>query len=501
MDKALTVRWVIIPAILLLMVSIGIEGVTEDPAQGEETMGQSMKLEVKAMADAVWIDNGVISLELGHGGVLRQLKTGEKILVNGNTAPLLTASILESEVYDGWRDYAPGQIVEANSKGTGHEYFQDETMFRAVYRGKLDFGSGDAIDYELNLTTSVGKPFLEASIRLATEGSFRRRFLRTLALRLPLALNKRKRVVQAGDRGVQWNTRHWYQFHVSPTRNLLREPDHNIWRQFAIDQNTQGDYHIWRSESTSTSSLSMQRGIQAPGWMAVYDQAGGLLLGYRGFAERAPKSLRVMAEGSGEALTYLWHSGLPVLDVTSPQANSVFGEVHTIDWLAFAGEFVASQHDTALAHHWKQAQLSSDPPARNEIALSDFSVPDASSADETTALVSGGVPIPRGLLKEPTKVRLRHAGLDVPVQTRALAYWPDQSIKWLLLTFPANDGHMDGATGEGNSLAFELTRRDGSRSQYQLDFGDQVSMGSPNTKLVATHQHSSACLPFLQSET
>ena len=35
-------------------------------------------------------------------------------------------------------------------------------------------------------------------------------------------------------------------------------------------------------------------------------------------------------------------------------------------------------------------------------------------------------------------VRLRRDGRDVPLQTRVTGWWPDHSIKWLLLTFPAD---------------------------------------------------------------
>jgi len=282
-------------------------------------------------------------------------------------------------------------------------------------------------------------------MQFTPQGSFEHRFIRSVALKLPLALNKRKRIVQAGDCGVQWNTRHWYQYHVNTRRSLMNEPDHNIWRQFAIDQNTDGDYHIWRSESATTSPLTMQRGIQAPGWMAVYDEQAGMLFAYRGFAARTPKSLRVMADSSGEAMVYLWHPGLPALDVNSPEAQTVFGDQHVTDWLAFADEFTACQPDVTLAKHWGVAKLASDPPARNEIPLANLNLLDAPAADAEAPLISGGVPLSKGVLNDPSNVRLRHEGADVPLQTRSMAYWPDKSIKWLLLTFPADGGDVEGA--------------------------------------------------------
>src|SRR5258707_4090950 len=50
--------------------------------------------------------------------------------------------------------------------------------------------------------------------------------------------------------------------------------------------------------------------------------------------------------------------------------------------------------------------------------------------------VTRGIPFPRGLLTDPAAVALfDDAGREVFVQTQALAYWPDDSVRWLLLDF------------------------------------------------------------------
>ncbi len=444
------------------------------------------KMEVHEREDAVSVDTGAISFELTEGGALRSLTVGDKPIVADNDAPFFAASVFESEEYDGWRDYAPGTIVEATYEPGAHTFGNDKKAFSASFEGLLNFAGGDRINCSLKLEAAAGSPFLTITASMRPQGAFENRFLRSAALRLPLALNKRKRVVQGGDRGVQWNTRHWYQFHVSTRQALMNEPDHNLWRHFAIDQNTDQDYDIWRSESTATTPLNMQRGLQAPGWMAVYDERAGLLFAYRGFADRAPKSLRVEADGSGEALVYLWHPGLPALDMSSPQAAAVFGEEHVTDWLAFADDFSFCQPDVALARRWGVNGLASDPPERNEIPCADLNLLDAPAADAEAPLVSGGVPLPRGALTDPANVRLRHQGAEVPLQTKVEAYWPDHSIKWLLLTFPADGGEVQGASGEGDALTFDLTRRDGSKSAYRLDFGGDAKMGTPAVGLEAT---------------
>ncbi|MGC9320412.1 MAG: LamG-like jellyroll fold domain-containing protein, partial [Armatimonadota bacterium] len=443
------------------------------------------QMQVEELPDGVRVDTGPATFELTNKGAVRALSIGAEPVIAGNERPMLSASIFESAEYDGWRDWAPGRVIEATCRPGNHAWRHDDERLSGTLDGALDFGDGDRLRYQLDLAASAGSPFLTATVSLQPEGQFADRFIRDVSLRLPLALNMRKRVVQAGDRGVQWSTRHFYQFHVSPTQRLMNEPDHNIWRRFAIDQNSGGDYHIWKAESTTTPALTMQRGIAAPGWMATYDERAGLLFAYRGFADRAPKSLRVMAEDSGEGRVCLWHEGLPALHISSPQARAVFGAPHVIDLAPFDDEFRFAQPDVALANHWGVDGLASDPPARNEPPLAGLNPLAEETAEQEAPLVTGGVPLPRGAITDPGNARLQRDGRDVPLQTRALAYWPDGSVKWLLLTFPPEGGEVEGASGAGEALSFQVTRRDGSADEYTLLYGGDARSGTPIDPLSA----------------
>ncbi|MGD0111805.1 MAG: hypothetical protein ABSD48_08055, partial [Armatimonadota bacterium] len=449
-------------------------------------MGTSSKLSVQELTDGVRVDTGAIVLELTNDAAVRGLSAGGEAVIAGNASPLMAASLMESADYDSWRDYASGKTIEAANHVASHNFREDQGSFVASFGGELQFGGGDSLGYTLELTAQAGSPFVGTKVALRPQGRFTNRFLRSVELRLPLALNKRKRVVQAGDRGVQWNTRHWFQFMGQPGGGVLPEPDHNIVREFAIDQNTARDYEIWRSESTATSSLSMQRGVQAAGWIAAYDERRGLLFAYRDMPRRAPKSLRVMADGSGEAVVCLWHTGLPALDIHAPQAAAVFGDPHTVDWLPFTGEFTQVRPDRALATHWHVAFLPSDPPARQEVPGEAIDLLDAPAQPAQAPLVSGGVPLPKGALKDAGNVRLRREGTDLPLQTKVMAWWPDHSIKWLLLTFPADGGEAQRAIGKGDKLSFQLTRRDGPALQYVLDYGGSARLGQPSVPLTAS---------------
>lgn len=465
------------------------EGADSPSAELAGVAAMEAKMEVSESADgSVTIDTGAAKFTLTGDGTIRSAAIGGNAVVAGNTQPLLVATLLESSAYDGWSDYAPGRLVEAAYRVTDRQSQQDGDRYRATFTGRLDFGDGDAIAAQVTMELEAGSPFVTVTTHLEPQGEFRDRFLRSLALRLPMALSKRKRVVQAGDRGVQWDTRHWYQFHVSPTSTLLPEPDHNIWRHFVIDQQTDHDYHIWRAESDVTSPLSMQRGIAAPGWMAAYDERAGLLFAYRGLAERAPKSLWVNADGAGEALGYLWSPTSPALDLRSPQATAVFGEPHVTDWMPLPGEFRFTQPDLALARHWGVEELSSDPPPRNEIPADEVALWIAPSADAQAPLVSGGIPFPKGALTDPANVRLRNDRGAVPLQTKALAYWPDKSIKSVLLTFPADGGELRGDAAGQASVPFDLTRRDGSKQRHSLDYGGGAQPGAPSAVVQASQE-------------
>lgn len=51
--------------------------------------------------------------------------------------------------------------------------------------------------------------------------------------------------------------------------------------------------------------------------------------------------------------------------------------------------------------------------------------------------VTTGIPFARGTLTDPARVKLISDGQEVPLQREVLAWWPDKSVKWLLLDFQA----------------------------------------------------------------
>ena len=87
--------------------------------------------------------------------------------------------------------------------------------------------------------------------------------------------------------------------------------------------------------------------------------------------------------------------------------------------------------------------------------------------------VTSGVPIPQGQLGSDTHVRLLdHAGREVPAQLSTTALWPDNSVKWLLVTFTAD-------------VPAESQR------EYKLEFGKDVKRQTVEHPIVCTNKKGS----------
>ncbi|MGI5818637.1 MAG: hypothetical protein ACOX9R_11135 [Armatimonadota bacterium] len=97
-----------------------------------------------------------------------------------------------------------------------------------------------------------------------------------------------------------------------------------------------------------------------------------------------------------------------------------------------------------------------------------LSVAEPTGAARTNWPVRSGVPLPEGVLSDPSAVRLLDAtGAEVPVQTQATSWWPDGlSVRWLLVDFAA-------------------TTTAGEPAQYTLEVNAQPAM-SPEQPVTVT---------------
>ena len=468
-------------------------------------------LSVTHAGEATTVDTGAMRFVLDTRKVaIRSLAVGDKTLVSENEASILFATAMESAVHDGVRDFVPRRMIEARHECREAKTSAENGVFTAELEGILAFSAADAIAYSLRLRAVQGETRLALGAKLEPRGDFHDLFIRAVGLHQPLALNSRKRVVQAGDQGMRWDTRYRYEYTVHNAGTFGRRPrgprgdelprdippciahhpEHNYWRHFYIDQDSDHSYSLWRAESRGVSGLCAFRGRRAPGWMTLYDEEGGALLGYRGFSERAPKCLYAYAEDGGQGVVYLYSPTQPAFDINDPRLSSaVFGEAHEIDWVFFEGEEAVRQPERELAATWDVETLSSDGPPRLEpLAVETDLWSAASATDNDVPLVAGGVPLPRAAIVRPDQARLFLRGRETPAQFQPLAYWPDRSIKWLLLIFPLDgDGgyRFTPGSGEGDEASFEVTLRKGEPVPATLRFGGDVRAGAPETSLQA----------------
>ena len=90
-------------------------------------------------------------------------------------------------------------------------------------------------------------------------------------------------------------------------------------------------------------------------------------------------------------------------------------------------------------------------------------VAETGGIDRPHGLVEGGVPLPRGLIRDSGGVAVCSDGEPIPVSTEPLAYWPDGSLSWV-------------------KLAFELPLKAGEKKVLTLAPGKGPRSGSPDPK-------------------
>jgi hypothetical protein len=431
------------------------------------------------------LDTGKLRVELDLKiGTIRSVELNNtdrqnKRLVEENRQPLVFGTLLEAPGWDGVSDLAPGRMVTGRYSAGGFSVREDPGYLFCEGGGSLEFGNGDAIGFNLSIRFKQDSRLVQATLALSAKGRFRNRYIRQIGVALPLALNSRKRVIQAADQGLIWDTRHRYQFHAR-LWSFMSQPEHNWWRHFYVDQQSEHAYVIHRGENTDTAPLEVFRGRRAPGWMSMYDETGGVLFAYRGLAERAPKCLCANAEAGGEAIVYL-HS--PTHTAISPRGTlagkTLFGAEHEIGLAFYDNLGAVNGPEGELARLWNlPAERVQGPRDRAGEEVGEWRASPARAAE--SPYVSGGMPLPRKAVTSPDQVRLFVRGRETVAQTRPLAFWPDGSLKWIEMVFPLQPGRSDRGTGsgEGDEVEFDVSLRNGRSSPCRLKFGKTVKQAS-----------------------
>lgn len=287
---------------------------------------------------------------------------------------------------------------------------------------------------------------------------------------LPFQLERHKKVYFHGDHGLDWESRHTYQFHLSTDGKLLEQPDFNEWRWFVAEHLTPEVFRIWKSESDTTAPLVMQEGKRIAPYLQVYDRQGGVTVEYPQLAESGQRALRVDASGGGTvSVAFRTPSGAEL------QAPTPFGTRHEIRLSAHLDDKSRLARRSAL----NAAFIPSAPVATE---LEEPSWIRDTLPGKTPLVITGGYPFARGTVHDAATVGVLLGGNPVPVQAAPLGFWPDGSLKWVSLTFPVPPTGTDRSTS-GNQNP-RITFRDASSLPLTITTSSTANP-SPATRLEA----------------
>ncbi len=385
-------------------------------------------------------DGAIASFEVDTGktGQLVRWVIGEKVIVD-NTAP---SCPLEVNFADGEAAvFVPGKHQRENGAVHMEGDLVGKTCRIPVRLSYLPEEGGHALRLRLSLHRAAGEAAPVASASWV----------------LPLALNPRKRVWFATDYHLEWDERYFYQFTHGPSGGALSRPDRNEWAFFGLDCLGPEGFRLWKAESETTSPLVMAEGPQAAPLLQLYDRQGGISLKVSGAGKPFPASLQVQARGSGTLRVDLHH---PTTLHTS--ANDLFRQPYEIVLRAYD-----SEQQTLADRERLRANHPTTPRPLPESVLQE-----PAWLQETPLAplqyVTGGYPLPKGRFLNVEALRVEAGGSRVAHQARPLAFWPDGSIKWVLLSFPFDPAAAK-ATSESGDDGPRITLRNGKSLPVRID--------------------------------
>lgn len=282
----------------------------------------------------------------------------------------------------------------------------------------------------------------------------------------PLGLEPRKRVWFMGEYGMEWDERYFYQYIMGPRGEILPNPDRNEWRFFGLDYYAKNGFRLWKAESESTSPLTIQEGNYAPPVVQIYDRHGGVGIEASDFTG----SLRVDAAEGGVARVY-FHS--PASFPVSAEQRDFPAKKYEFTLTVYDSEEMVLQDRV----RFRESYRPHDRPEVREV----MQEPEWLRTTPLTGVqyVTGGYPFKYGELVDIRKVHVAVNNQPVAVQAKPLAYWPDGSIKWALLTFPVDTGNAN-ESFKGSRVSL----RTGQSVSVDVEIQDSPSFNTNNALLV-----------------
>ncbi len=399
-------------------------------------------------------ERGAVEVDAAASGGVASWRVGEREVVKANALPAL---VLEGE----------GGSLPFRVRKTRQT--REEGGWRLVLEG--EFVSKEAVVLYGEVVYTVPEDFsrVEATVKLNAPQGGAPFAVHELAWEVALALEPRKRVFFQGEHGLAWDTTYFYQFHVDAVNRLLRDPERNEWRYVGLDQPGPRAFQIWKAEGDATPRLLMQEGREAAPFAQVYDARQGVAVEVPGLAATAPKRLRVDAAGGAALRLELWpRRQAPVAISSDAFRKAVLDTPHRIILHATQGEAAL----LALRRELTQKSKLAAAPAPEALLAQQEWIARAPRGD--AGYVTGGYPFAKGEFAAGSEVAVRIGGERVPAQGRALAYWPDGSVKWLAITARLPEGEVATA-----SAPPWVTFRDGRRWAFEAVPGKALEVRDP----------------------
>ena len=384
--------------------------------------------------------------------------------------------ILRDPTYSGRSSITNGHIIDL-------EPFADNITIednKVLSTGNLKTKEGESkARYYMAITVVDGEPYLKIDLQLESLEAKSHEYVVEAGICLPVNLDNEKIVCTPGDCGIVFNSRYTYEY-VASTENsaLIPVPDISTWRVFMVDQETPNSFRMWKAEDKSTNIVPMMYGKFAPGWIGAEDGRIGVMAGYKDFSQRSPAGLLVNAEAGGELHVLIHPYTARPVKWDGPGSEGIFGPKHEMVFYFYDGDWKEQDENGAtverrLGQLWGVDRFPSE--EEHMIERDEPRLQLELASGSASQIVKNSVPFPQGQVTASDQVRLMKDGLEVPLQTDVLGYWPDGSIKWLLLSFPIDDSHEYTLTSEGisrdKSIPINVTTRLGTVKEFKLYYG------------------------------
>jgi hypothetical protein len=455
--------------------------------------GADQAVELKLAPNHVEVVRGDLRLEFDAGGrgLLTKAWRGDKAVGSASPSSGLFASLLAPKGPVPFLEPVAGDEVPGAVTVTSVTARKVGEQVEVRIRGSVDFPRMGAGTFLVTIRTPPTGPALAVTAELQWPEKARPCALASFGVAIPLGLNihptsKTGATVDGGAAAVAILPRAGTP--VPEVRSLVAEQDQTsvwgpmLWSLAGIRQSAPRSMEVWEAWSPLNPAFVLQHHQVHPGWMAVADGQHVVAAAMRGIEQIAPKEIFVDSQARLLRICFQSPHCRPLdlrlapaslvagpayvfFDTTEPRTRKAeaYLEAKNRPRLGLLDQDLAGLPRTEcnfssrpVSEPRTPGDASAGPPKGGTLAEAELRPADAeflshepSRPDEIMLWVdepqgkdfevlpiTRGVPLARGVLKDEKQASLTDAeGRLVFCAARALAFWPDGSVKWLLLDF------------------------------------------------------------------